>query len=59
MNGQVKAIINSLGGLSEMLGVYRDMLIEQHFTREEAIQMCGAYVAFVLSKGKTEDSQCD
>ena len=44
--------VNRLRALGEMLGVYRNGLLENGFTREEAIDLCKDYVRMSLDKPK-------
>lgn len=49
---------NSLiGAMCEFLGLMRKNLMEQGFTREEAIAMCTMAMASMLSGGKKNDQE--
>lgn len=47
---KVDALINSLGGMAEMLGVYRDGLMHNGFTRREAIELCNDMVRSMMGR---------
>lgn len=40
---KAKELLTAIGALAEMLGLYRDILIQNGFTRQEAIELCKAY----------------
>lgn len=48
----VEDMIAGLGGLAEMAAVYRDHLIRNGFTREEAVVMSSNLVCSIMTKSK-------
>ncbi|MDD3020925.1 MAG: hypothetical protein PHX61_08115 [Alphaproteobacteria bacterium] len=48
MNEQVMKLLNAIGGIAESLGVLRDNLMKNGFTRPEAIQLCNTYLTAAL-----------
>lgn len=52
----VGGILTELGALAEMLGVYRDALMLNGFTREEALVLCSDLMcSMVTDHGEAED----
>lgn len=48
----VEDVVNGLGGLAEMAGVYRDFLLSNGFTREESVYMASELVLALVTAGK-------
>ena len=44
----VSDLINGMGALAEILGVYRDALLKNGFSREEALGLVADYALLVL-----------
>ena len=40
---KAEELLTAIGALAEMLGLYRDILIQNGFTRKESIELCIAY----------------
>lgn len=40
MSEDVKDIINAVRAMAEMLAIHRDSLIQNGFTRKEAVELC-------------------
>lgn len=57
MNEEVQKLLNAIGGIAESLGVLRENLIKNGFTRLEAIQLCNTYLkaALLAPRGNTEN----
>lgn len=45
MNEQLKQLIEALGGMSEICGIFRDGLLASGFTREEACALVGLFLS--------------
>ena len=56
MNNGAKEILIALGATSEVLGIFRDQLITNGFTREEAIDLCKTCLSTILTKNTEEKS---
>lgn len=52
VNKLVEDMIAGLGGLAEMAAVYRDHLMRNGFTREEAVVMSSNLVCSIMTKSK-------
>lgn len=50
----VEQMITAINALAEMMGEYRDGLIRNGFTRNEAIEMCKEYTKTVLGNGRKD-----
>ena len=50
-NEEVKNLITAIGGLAELLEVFRDQCLSHGFTRAESISLCKAYIAVAISGG--------
>jgi len=46
---KLKNFITGIKATTELLGLYRDSLIENEFTREEAVGMCADFVGQLLN----------
>lgn len=46
---ELQDVINSVGVMAEVLGLFRDALIRNGFDRDDVIYLCGVYVE-VLAK---------
>ena len=44
INKYIKDLVNGLGAMAEVAAVYRDKLIENGFTREEAVTISAEFV---------------
>ena len=50
-------LINAIGALCEMCGVMREMLMENGFTRKEAVALVGEYINTTMKpKDNKEDN---
>ena len=50
-NEKVKEIVNAIGSLGEMCGIFLASLLKNGFTREEAIFLVQHYMSTTLSGG--------
>lgn len=50
MDNSLKGLIDALGAISESLGIMRDQLLKQGFTRLEAVKLCGDMLITLLSQ---------
>ena len=48
----VDKFLTSLGALAESMGVFRDNLIENGFTREEAVGLCAEMLANLFHRNE-------
>ena len=55
MNNNVDKFVTGMGALAEALGVFRDGLIKNGFTREEALGLCAEFMAMIHPHGDYED----
>ena len=49
---KAEELLTAIGALAEMLGLYRDILIQNGCTRKEAIELCKAYQDSMTSGSK-------
>ena len=56
MSDAVKELVTAIGAISETLGLLRESLIKNGFTRQEAVQMCNTYLATTVSNGKNNQN---
>lgn len=56
MNNQLKDFLNAIGAVAETSGLLRDYLIQNGFTRQEAVYICSNMIAslFAPRSSKTE-----
>jgi hypothetical protein len=47
-NENLKLLLDSLGAISEVLNAFRDSLLENGFTRQEALSLCNTYLRTLL-----------
>lgn len=53
---QITELLNALGSLSEMAGFLRDNLMQNGFTREEAVMLSGQFLCAMIPKpGQKEE----
>lgn len=55
MNNEVKEMLAAVGSLAEMAGFYRDQLLKQGFTREEAIKIVREWLINMMKLTQTEE----
>ena len=48
---EIENIVDAVGALGEILGVYRDSLLKNGFTRNEAIVLCEDFADFLCDLG--------
>lgn len=49
MNGELKFLLQSIGALSELLGIMRDEFVKNGFTRDEAVYLVGVILESVVN----------
>ena len=49
MNKKVEEFVNAIGAMSEMVGIMREHLMRNGFTREEAVDIVKAYIIAVMT----------
>lgn len=49
---RIAELLDALGSLSEMAGFLRDNLIQQGFTRGEAVMLAGQFLCSMIPKPK-------
>jgi len=54
---QIDEMVTAVGAMCEFLGLMRKNLMEQGFTREEAVAMCTMAMASMVSGGKKNDQE--
>lgn len=60
MNSELKLLIQSVGALSELLGIMRDEFVKNGFTRDEAVYLVGVILETVInSKGSEQEEKED
>ena len=50
MPNPMNDLINGLGAIAETLGIMRQNLLAQGFTRPEAVQLCNTMLAMMMSQ---------
>lgn len=45
---KIEELLQAVGTVAEMLRIYRDALINEGFTRDEAIRLCEGYAVLML-----------
>lgn len=50
MSDELENLINSIGALSELLGMIRDEFIKNGFTREESVYLIGVILETIIKK---------
>lgn len=53
MSERLKLLLQSIGALSELLGIMRDEFIKNGFTREEAVYLIGVILESVVKNSKS------
>ena len=51
-NEEVKNLITAIGGMVELLEVFREECLRHGFTRAESISLCKTYVTAMLTSAK-------
>ena len=54
---QIEQLVTGVGAMCEFLGLMRKNLMEQGFTREEAVAMCSITLTAMLTGGKKDDRE--
>lgn len=55
MSDDLKDLLQSIGALSELLGIMRDELIKGGFTREESVYLIGVILESVVTNRNNGD----
>lgn len=56
MSEKLKLLLQSIGALSELLGIMRDEFIKNGFTREESVYLIGVILESVVTNNKNSGS---
>lgn len=59
MNGELKFLLQSIGALSELLGIMRDEFVKNGFTRDEAVYLVGVILESVVNSKNAETPDKD
>ena len=54
---KVNELVTGVGAMCEFLGLMRKNLMEQGFTREEAVAMCSMALTAMLAGGRKDDKE--
>lgn len=54
---QIAELLNALGSLSEMAGFLRDNLMQQGFTRGEAVMLAGQFLCSMTPKPDRKENE--
>ena len=57
MNDDLKNFLNALGAMAETAGILRDHLIQNGFSRGEAISICSAVVVSMFQPDKRKEKE--
>lgn len=52
-------VVNAFGVLAEMASILRDRLVENGFTRDEAVMICSRFISTSVSGRREEDDAAD
>lgn len=56
MSDELKNLLQSIGALSELIGIMRDKFIQSGFTREESVYLIGVILQSVVNNRNENDS---
>lgn len=59
MNGELKYLLQSIGALSELLGIMRDEFVKNGFTRDEAVYLVGVILESVVNSKNADTPDKD
>lgn len=59
MNGELKFLLQSIGALSELLGIMRDEFIKNGFTRDESVYLVGVILESVVNSKNADTPDKD
>ena len=59
MDDPVKGLIEALGAIVELMAAYRDRLMENGFTREEAVLLCRDFFRWHMDLAKRKGQDDD
>lgn len=57
MSDDLKKLLQSIGALSELLGIIREKFIKSGFSREESVYLVGIILKTMIENKKDEDNK--
>ncbi len=53
---KLSELLTAIRAVAELMGVYRDSLMQNGFTREEAVELCKTYTFALVTKPKERET---
>lgn len=53
---KLSELLTAIRAVAELMGVYRDSLMQNGFTREEAVELCKTYTFALIMKQKERET---
>lgn len=53
---RLSELLTAIRAVAELMGVYRDSLMQNGFTREEAVELCKTYTFALMMKPKERET---
>ena len=53
---KLSELLTAIRAVAELMGVYRDGLMQNGFTREEAVELCKTYTFALVTKPKERET---